>query len=61
MITITLTLPELEYLRAALERDMEDAHDIIAFGSDEPNAEHAHEMACAMLKKLPTPGQAIPF
>ena len=61
MTTITLTLPELAYLRAALERDLEDARDVIAFGTDEPYAEEAFSMASDMLKKLPTEGQAIPF
>jgi len=58
MITITLTLTELAYLRAAVERDMDDARDIIAFGED-PFAEAAYASALDILRKLPT--EAIPF
>ncbi len=60
MITVTLTLADLVYLRAAVERDLEDARDIIAFGEDE-YAEAAYASAVEVLKKLPTEGQAIPF
>jgi len=60
MITITLTLTELAYLRAAVERDMDDARDIIAFGEDE-FAEAAYASALDILRKLPTEAEAIPF
>jgi hypothetical protein len=60
MITVQLTIADLTYLRAAVERDLEDARDIIAFGDDE-HAEAAYASAVEVLKKLPTEGQAIPF
>jgi hypothetical protein len=60
MITVTLTIDDLAYLRAAVERDMEDARDIIAFGEDE-YAEAAYASAVEVLKRLPAEEQAIPF
>lgn len=60
MITVTLTLTELAYLRAAVERDMEDARDIVMFGEDEC-AQAAYASALDILRKLPTEAEAIPF
>ena len=60
MITVTLTLTELAYLRAAVERDMEDARDIVMFGADE-YAQAAYASAVDILRKLPTEAEAIPF
>jgi hypothetical protein len=60
MITITLTLTELAYLRAAVERDMEDARDVVMFG-DDPHAAAALAAARDILRKLPTEAEAIPF
>ena len=60
MITVTLTLTELAYLRDAVERDMEDARDIVMFGEDE-YAQAAYASAVDILRKLPTEAEAIPF
>lgn len=54
MITLKLTPPQFAYLRAAVERDMEEARLQIMLGTDDDEPTHVFNQAKIMLHILPS-------